>query len=1137
MRIGIIALCLVWAGVSGYAATDLTVALPPGETSLLDLGMYRVGYQSYGGQEVWMPDSWVGHFEPVAGISYQPGQTVLGRPALLLHSPWHVNPGKMWVDYRLKLPQITPLRLGFGITMGPGMMAPKMSDGVTFSAYVNGKELMNEFYPHEGWKDFDFDLTPYAGQTITLRLQVEPGPANSPSFDYSYFGAPRIMAGAETEARAALVAQLMNSKAYLATATADMRGLSNDSSHGVTPSNLLAGKNELLATGGRYDFTYTGKDCTIAYHYEPKTGTLADVTCSIDGGQPMLPADGGGVFAERQIEGRTERVLLAGGKAVSVKAPIGGSELLVRWEYPIANGTVAVDWTFGIVGKALTVRAKCDAPVLVGLSLGRVSQASMRRMLPVPYLPSNGMPLCYLPAEKAYVCRYLDWTASHASSCPQGESNYENKTDGSRNALYESGYVAVSPNVDEVLPNIPWPASPYLSLLGPRIMLDVWGHHKGTFAGSAENLRDLKDNGVDHLAIINHVWQRWGYDVKLPDHVPANPGLGGDEGMIAFGKAANDSGYVWSCHENYIDLYPDAPSYDPTAAVLKADGSKALAWYNPGTKVQSFGLKCNRAKGFAEQNSPYIHKTYGTNAAYLDVHTCVPPWHELDHQADQPMAAMALAKVKYDGELFQYMRDTHQGPLFGEGNNQFYWAGKCDGVEAQVNGGEDHTPFLDLDLLKMHPQMVNHGMGYYERWFMTMRDSKWGKNAGTVEQIDKYRAQTLAYGHAGFIGSNATDNIQWVAKEHNLMHPVTALYGTAKPTRVAYEIDGKLVGASVALAVGDTSRQVIEYDSGLKLFVNWNAQPWKVGDKVLPQWGYLATAPGMQSYTGLKDGKYLDYAECPEYLFADARTSFNMPYAKPGKNIEPKLGAFEYLGGNKIRLTYDWVVGDKLDEDYHCFVHFTNKSNEETDSIIFQQDHTLPKPTTQWNKGETVVDGPYEITIPDDKLTSYDITIGLFANGPRVPMKGLDDGSVRIVLGRLVVTRQDGKVTDVKLADMAEVAKSYVEEGPRLDFGSRLNEAGTMIDFGKIATDGSVKVERTAKGLILFPFPRDKQFTVSLDLKGVSPQAKIVPASVKVRILAARTQADMGAAPVEWVNDRLVVKVGQPGAGRYVISW
>ena len=51
-----------------------------------------------------MPISWSGHFEPQAGISYQDWGRVLGRRALLLHSPWHVPPGKTWVEYELALP-------------------------------------------------------------------------------------------------------------------------------------------------------------------------------------------------------------------------------------------------------------------------------------------------------------------------------------------------------------------------------------------------------------------------------------------------------------------------------------------------------------------------------------------------------------------------------------------------------------------------------------------------------------------------------------------------------------------------------------------------------------------------------------------------------------------------------------------------------------------------------------------------------------------------------------------------------------------------------------------------------------------------------------------------------------------------
>jgi hypothetical protein len=176
------------------------------------------------------------------------------------------------------------------------------------------------------------------------------------------------------------------------------------------------------------------------------------------------------------------------------------------------------------------------------------------------------------------------------------------------------------------------------------------------------------------LANISHVWQRYGYDVKLPDHPPSNPAYGGDEGMIAFGKAANQCGYIWPLHENYIDLYPDAPSYDPTARVLRADGTPSPAWHNAGTKVQSFGLKCNRPLGYAQQNAPEIHRRFSTTAAYLDVHTCVPPWHQLNHEADQPPRPLALPTEVWinppadrpEPRILLLPRDTEFGPQLSQ---------------------------------------------------------------------------------------------------------------------------------------------------------------------------------------------------------------------------------------------------------------------------------------------------------------------------------------------------------------------------------------------------------------------------------------------------------------------------------------
>jgi hypothetical protein len=273
----------------------------------------------------------------------------------------------------------------------------------------------------------------------------------------------------------------------------------------------------------------------------------------------------------------------------------------------------------------------------------------------------------------------------------------------------------------------------------------------------------------------------------------------------------------------------------------------------------------------------------------------------------------------------------------------------------------------------------------------------------------------IAYGHAGFLGKRFVHNVQAVAREHHLMHPIQRLYGTAKPVEIRYEVAGQFVTASVALVVGDTTRQRIRYDSGLTLWVNWRAEPWSVENLVLPQWGFLALGPGTKVCTCLRDGKVADYAECPEYFFADARTWFDLPYLQ-----EQQAG------------------------------------------------------------------------------------------------------------------REASQIADIAPDEAASVTHPHLA-AKEADFKAHTNPSGTWIEFGAIGTDGAVKVNRETGRLTLYPYPRKKPFRVSLDLKRLVPDA--TPVRVQVRALAAGTQQDLGTVETKLDGRRLVISLGTPGAGRYVVAW
>ncbi|NMD36686.1 MAG: hypothetical protein GYA73_12430, partial [Planctomycetes bacterium] len=107
-------------------------------------------------------------------------------------------------------------------------------------------------------------------------------------------------------------------------------------------------------------------------------------------------------------------------------------------------------------------------------------------------------------------------------------------------------------------------------------------------------------------------------------------------------------------------------------------------------------------------------------------------------------------------------------------------------------------------------------------------------------------------------------------------------------------------------------------------------------------------------------------------------------------------------------------------------------------------------------------------------------------------------------------------------------------EGVReADFAAHRNPPGTWVDFGKVATDGAVKVDRRPDRLVVFPYPRAREFRVSLALPPGAEAAR-----VRLRALAAETREDLGPVPFAWDGaGRLAFTAGMPRAGRYVVAW
>ena len=302
--------------------------------------------------------------------------------------------------------------------MGPDVAVPGKSDGVTFSCYLiadgRQQELMRRHHAKAEWIDYSFDLSPYAGKTWSCDCRSSRGRRTTPRSTTRSSATPRSPSEARPNPAAASLSEIVSTKAYRATADRSLAALSNTAGHGVAPSNFFPGKNRLEAAGDGWRFVYEGDDCRVVYTYTPATGTLDDFRVQVDDG-PAFPARQPAAEPRLHVDSgdKSKEVPARGGKAVRVARE--GDALNVLWEYDVEGRPLRIAWSYRIAGKALVVSARCDDTAVSRFSLGELGVVPLRKTIDVPYLLGQ---VQYLAHAGVFVCRYLDWTVSHASNCP-----------------------------------------------------------------------------------------------------------------------------------------------------------------------------------------------------------------------------------------------------------------------------------------------------------------------------------------------------------------------------------------------------------------------------------------------------------------------------------------------------------------------------------------------------------------------------------------------------------------------------------------------------------------------------------------------------------------------------------------------
>jgi hypothetical protein len=154
----------------------------------------------------------------------------------------------------------------------------------------------------------------------------------------------------------------------------------------------------------------------------------------------------------------------------------------------------------------------------------------------------------------------------------------------------------------------------------------------------AEHIR----RDLDIHPVLFHLggWIRKGYDCQHPDILPAAPECGGNEGLAECARRVKALGYLFCLHDNYQDMYRDAPSWDEYWIMKNPDGSLMKGGLWLGGRAY---LTCSKEAvklAMRPQNLPQVKQLFDPDVYFIDttyaagLYECHDPRHPLAKQDD-----------------------------------------------------------------------------------------------------------------------------------------------------------------------------------------------------------------------------------------------------------------------------------------------------------------------------------------------------------------------------------------------------------------------------------------------------------------------------------------------------------------------
>ncbi len=1034
-----------------------------GSLALASLKAHRVTWQRFGEPPHEMPAGWEGHDEG-SGTWLGRGWVARGgnRYALQTHPPYRGGAGTLFVEYRLRLPDSRPLSLDFFNAIRDHSENEPPSDGVTFRVWVGDSLVFERHTDSKTWVPGHADLSPWAGREIRLRLESHPGPKNNTVCDSGFWGDPAVIAGSPPRALAPEERREQAARA--------VRALTSES--GTLPGDtfrfeLQAGQAAALVLGPN-----GVADASLALGSADKSVVFDGFIISLE--DRRLASGPAGLYV-RKFE--------------AVRDP--GGRLTVRHHVPALAGEREVRVEVWAEQAGLRLKIASDGR-LTDLAPGNASRTASRLYYGHGYcvvepqafragggghnLASSHIGLEFDPAPGSSFGLLIacDTPPDHFEVEPASRT-YALHTHPDTTFTFVPSARGAFDAALKFRPLSEKRPAPALARKAGRFVFDIWG---GRYADNTRLLRRCFAYGLTNSLALIHVWQRWGYDYRLPDIFPPLPELGTLEDLRELGRVCDQAGALWGLHDNYIDIYPDATGFSYEHVTFDAQGRPRKAWLNEGRNAQSYQFRPDRVRPFLQRNLDLIQPALRPTASFVDVWTSINAFDFYDRQGTFHSKTETL---RCWGEAFALIRDTlgHAPTTSEAGSDQLI--GWLEGADCQlipIGTGPhfnnrvpcrdwERVPWLDA---VHHARFSLHGVGYSDRY-----QGGRSRDDHGIESDDYLSAEVLT-GHA------------------LMMDRAGLVRGAVRKYWLAQDFIERIARddlAAVRFEEGDIHRVAVEWSSGARVWVNRGARDWAVAGRVLPPFGYFASAGPVQSSVERLDDRVVEQSRAPGRLYVNAR-GFNPNLPLP---ILPEAEGVEYLGGRNFRLRVVWHSQRPAPKDLAVFYHFSRAVPGRYTNFEFVGGGFPEPPTSQW-PGRQVTGTDWTVVIPEAALPGdYEVLVGLYdarGDGRRFRLLGDETAGRRYRLGVLKV---EGSVADGR----THITSVRLEKTAAPGLPTRaLQENRSPAGFGAVTTLGALQVRRCEGGLLLLPLPdAEEDFAVTLNLPNLvqDPSVGLVAAA------------------------------------------